>query len=526
MGYSEKYIEYKNQIKSKYAEPGMLAIIAEHKTYVKYIINNQGEMYSRLQFYDKNHETTQIPELGLCINYLKFGLNIPMIDSMCEENLILQNLRNSLLCTILSISADPESRYLYAPTFRAIIQILDFYDIIIRSITPVPAYYHKYRYQRYIEYCLSRPDLFLFPAFTSISATDLLILRPFPIFPVGINITLEEVDEYDQSPIEFFIHDINHTRRMFESNLVDMSKKGLDIGIPDVRLKYYEKSSECLDKILSIMRNTHKTNSGKDVITIKIPTIVPSRVDTIITKKDGLHLNMVDYSLIEQETPIDLGYSQIIKMIIFEITHEDAEPMQEDVICGIILRNSGIEVSFPRISTQADKISVVKNIEKGGSTLGFVKYKLRYGFYDTPDNPMDYVVRHYYRTDNQLAIATQILLKKLCNNPVQNGSPEYDRILINLTDKSGLNIPNHADLVKIYLPEVLKDPKFGDLTDEGVSALRQKYGIPIENSFTGDRPKPVTEQDDLLKKLGGKKYKTRKYKPKKYKTSKYQTRKY
>ena len=76
------------------------------------------------------------------------------------------------------------------------------------------------------------------------------------------------------------------------------------------------------------------------------------------------------------------------------------------------------------------------------------------------------------------------------------------------------------------MPDVLKDPTFGDLTDEGVSALRQKYDIPIENSFTGDRPKPVTEQDNLLKKLGGKKYKTRKYKTRKYKTRKYKTRKY
>ncbi len=519
MEYSETYLEYQKQIQNKYEQSEILPVIKAHKAYVKDIINNQAEMYDSLRFYDQNHETTQIQSLSLCVAYLKFGLDIPMINSMCEENLILENLRNSVLCSILSVSANPESNYLYAPTIRVIGKILDFYDIIIRTITKVPAYYHKYRYERYIEYCLSREDLFMFPVFTSVGATDLLKLRPFPIFPIGLNITLEHVDEYAQSPIEFFIHDINHVRRMYESNLDDMQKRGINIENPQDRRNYYQESYLCLNNVLSILNNTIKTKSkDENVSTITIPSINNAKVvETSVS-----HLNMTDYSEIKDETPIDIGYAQIIKIIVFEITHEDALPMQQDIICETILRNSGIEVEFPRLSTDTDKISVVKNIEKGGSILGFVKYKLRYGFFDPIHSPLDYVVKHYYRTDRQLSIAVQILLTKLCNNPIPNNSLEHDRILINITDKSGLNVPNHPDLLELYIPEIINNPTFGDLTDEEVNALRQKNNINIENIFSGIRPQPVTEQGNLLKKVGGNTYKRKlnKRKLNKYKTSK------
>ena len=491
----------------RYSDEKISAVKQKHETYIRNIINNQGAEYIKLidmGFFSGSHETIQIMELKDCVDYLKHGLDIQFIEDKCQEIPALQKIRDSLLCSILSVTANPGSNYLYGPTIRTLMKILDFYDIIIRSIKDVPPYYHKYRYERYVEYCISLGGLFIIPTFAYIGATDLLKLRAFPLFPVGLNIKLEFVDEFFQSPTEFFIHDINHTRRMYESNISDMEKNGVDKTDQSQVTEYYNQSSACVNKLMSIMKNTIKSDKQPNVSIISVSTISP---DGSKQTKQVYHLEMDDYSEVDKTTPIDWGYSQLIKIIVFEITHEDALPMREDVICSTILRNSGIETAFPRLSQDG---KIITSIERGGSILGFVRYKLRNGFFDSVDNPLDVVVKHFYRTDKQIAIATQILLAKMCDTVVANNSPDYERILINITDKEGLNRPVNRDLLDTLMPEILTDEKYGDINEDVVNELRVKNHITSENLYTGDRPEPVTEQGNLLYKLGGKNTKGRK----------------
>jgi len=497
-----EYKEYERQIQERYSDEKIRVIKERHEQYVRNIISQQSVEYNKLVmkgFFSGCHETIQIIELKDCVDYLKHGLDIEIIENKCRENPILQQLRDSLLCSIFSVTSNEEMSYLYGPTIRVLIKIIDFYDIIIRSIHEVPPYYHKYRYERYVEYCISLRDLFIFPTFAYIGATDLIKLRAYPLFPIGLNIKLEFVDEFFQSPIEFFIHDINHTRRMIETNISDMKKNGVDIDKQTQVTEYYNQSNVCLQKVLNIIKNTIKAKDQPqpNVDEIHIPSIAH---DGSIGIERLFHLDMNDYSKVNKSTQIDQGYSQIIKIIIFEITHEDALPMREDVICSTILRNSGIETPFPRLSQEG---KVITSIEPGGSILGFVKYKLRNGFFDSVENPLDVIVKHFYRTDNQIAIATQILLSKLCDNKVTNNSSEHERILINITDKEGLNLPVNEDLIVKYMPEVLAHEKYGDLTVDKIYELRTKNNIMRENLYTGERPKPITEQENLLKKLGG-----------------------
>ena len=287
---------------------------------------------------------------------------------------------------------------------------------------------------------------------------------------------------------------------MYESNIIDMEKNGVDKRDQSQVTEYYNQSFGCLKKLMSIMKNTIKSKEQPNVSQIFIPTIYP---DGSKEFKSVYHLEMDDYSNIDISTPIDLGYSQLIKIIVFEITHEDSLPMREDVICSTILRNSGIETAFPRISQEG---KIITSIEQGGSILGFVKYKLRNGFFDSVDNPLDVVVKHFYRTDKQIAIATQILLAKMCGYVVANNSPDYDRIMINITDKEGLNTPVNQELLDKFeeFNSILINEKYGDLTEGDVNKIREKNKIMKPNLYTGDRPKPVTEQGNLLKKLGGK----------------------
>lgn len=504
----DPYLEYERQMKERYSDPKIKVVKDKHTAYIRNIIQNQESEYTKLiekGFFSGSHETIQIIELKDCVDYLKHGLDIKFIEDKCTENLVLQKLRDSLLCSILAVTVNTESNYLYGPTIRALMKILDFYDILIRSIKEAPAYYHKYRYERYVEYCISSGGLFIIPTFAYIGATDLLKLRAFPLFPVGLKIKLEFVDEYYQTPIEFFMHDINHSRRMYESNISDMEKNGVDKTDQSKVTEYYNQSNACVNKLMIIINNNIKATDHPQphVSQINIPTISP---DGTKETKQVYHLEMDDYSTIDTSTPIDWGYSQLIKIILFEITHEDALPMREDVICSTILRNSGIETAFPRVS-QEGKIKM--SIERGGSILGFVKYKLRNGFFDSVETPLDVVVRHYYRTDKQIAIATQILLAKMCEDVVANNSPDYERIMINITDKEGINIPSTDDLLETFMPEILSNEEYGDLEENDVNKLRLKNNIMTPNLYTGERPKPVTEQGNLLEKLGGKNTKRR-----------------
>ena len=543
-GRSEDYLEYERQMEARYSDDEIQVVEHKHEQYIRNIILNQGNEYNKLidmGFFSGSHETIQIIELKDCVDYLTHGLSIQFIEDKCTENPVLRKLRESLSLSIFAVTS-PERNYLYGPTIRALMKILDFYDILIRSIREIPEYYHKYRYERYVEYCISSGGLFMIPTFASIGATDFLKLRAFPLFPVGLNIKLEFVDEFYQSPIEFFIHDINHSRRMYESNIRDMETKNVDTTDQENVTEYYKQSNDCVKKLMRIINNKINSKGMKahskvmkellhyhggeraaaslaggsnppiliradqalarpaerahQVSQIDIPTIVP---DGTIVTKPVYHLEMDDYSTIDKSTPIDLGYSQLIKIIVFEITHEDALPMSVDVICSTILRNSGIETDFSRVSPIG---KIETSIELGGSILGFVKYKLRNGFFDSVENPLDFVVRHFYRTDKQIAIATQILLAKMCDNVVSNNSPNYERIMINITDKEGLNTPLTEDLLASFMPEILNNEKYGDLTEEDVNKLRLKIGRLAPNEYTGDRPKPVTEQGNLLEKLG------------------------
>ena len=509
-----EYIDYIKQIKNKYEHNEIQTIISLHNNYAKNIIENAGTIYPTLRsFFHNNPQTTSVPELKLCIDYLKYGLDIDLINNKCHENAVLEQLRQSLYCSIFAVTSDNENSYLYGPTIRVIMKIIDFYDIVIRTIKHVPPYYHKYRYERYVEYCISMASngLYMFPTFANMGATDLLKLRCYPIFPIGLSLTLIFVDEYEQSPVEFFIHDINHIRRMFESNILDMKQKNIDTTDFNATVSYYKASHTCLKEIFMIMNNTTiKTptlNNSYELITI--PKIEKDRKQKEIIVS---HLKKDDYSTISNEESIDLGYSQIIKIIVFEITHEDSMPMQKDVICSAILRNSGIETIFPRINEHG---KVLKRIESGGSILGFVKYKLRYGFFDDINSPIEQIVKIYYRTDKQILIATQILLKKLCNETIKVGSDNYIRTIINITDKNGLNIPEHEDHLKLY-PNITRELKYGDFTEDEINNIRQSKGIIQPNLFTGERPKSIVEQDNLLTKLGGKTRKRSKYNKKTY----------
>jgi hypothetical protein len=255
------------------------------------------------------------------------------------------------------------------------------------------------------------------PTYENITASTLVLTRGPPIFFLGISKDLIHVDEYKQTSAEFFIHDLNHGRRQYQTSLEDFNKNWSTMKLLD----YYKMQTDFL--------------------------------------KEEIHPLISLKSL--KDTKIPKGIKQLIKIILFEIIHEDAQPAYGDLICRTILRNAGhgeakFQVLFTNPSTGTPDIRQIKN--PGGGILAFVKYKLRYGFLD--DVLLPEIVEKEYRTSKNIATAAHLLLTQLGCETI----PSIDQ-LMELTDNmAGQNPPAHPN----HLGELI------DIT-----------------AFTGKRPTPL-----------------------------------
>ena len=495
------YPEYEHNIKILYETPNIKnKIIDIHNKYFReQIINNQGNTYTEFyeRFQQNGPEKTNFAEFKHIIAYLYEGLKL--IETKTQNKILLLSLL-SLKCSIMAITL--QNIFYYGPCIRLIMKCLEFFDIYIRSIDPQSAsvdYYHKYRYERYVEYCINlAPKIIIFPTFSEISATDLLKLRPYPLFPIGVSITNIFVDEFKQTPIEFFIHDINHSRRMYEENIKYMLLEKKDINNYDQTIEFYNRSKACLDECLRFL--SHRKKEPK----LDVEKLFAENKSVIEIIKI---LNQNILKPYTDETKINIGLSAIMKIILFEIVHEDALPLQKNIICSTILRKSNEPVQFPRLEIIDGKISVVMKEELGGSILGFVKYKIRNGFFDTATNPLDVIVPFKYRTDKFIHIATCMILNKMCNTEITDEI--FNKIACNITDKTGLNTPVNTDILDVA--DKISYKSF-DYTDLEIAKFREYCKLPTENNFTGIRPKPISEYKDLTERiLNGGEYNSTQY---------------
>jgi hypothetical protein len=243
----------------------------------------------------------------------------------------------------------------YDDVIRFCAKFVDMMDIIIRKNTAqqFPDYFHRKRYFYYMEYCISKfPDIILFPTFDEIGATDLIKTRCVPVFFIGMTTNTTYADEYILTPSEFFFHDINHSRIIYQQDEAYIKEKRI-----------------------------HKLQL----------------IDMMVASTNYY------YSEIKKIT--DNKLIKLIKMLLFEIVHEDGFPLVNDKICERLLRHEG-EDYVERMN--GDVIESVKKIT--ASTIGQTLFKLRCGFYDKEDEPMEFIVDEDYRTSDKIVKATQVML--------------------------------------------------------------------------------------------------------------------
>lgn len=274
------------------------------------------------------------------------------------------------------------NQYPYAYCIRALVQALSTIDLINIELkskkdgdmwgTQYASAYFSERYHYYLDYLLDNaPNVFLLPILQNVGATTLIRNRYSRIQPCGIIFDEAFVDEDLQTPSNFFWHDLNHARRIYQNNIW-YSKQQRE-----------RQNKISLDKLYSVMRRD---------------------TQELLPIKGWL-------------SPENMKYESLIKILLFEVVHEDALPFTKDSIATDILFSSGNCYPYERTYDNPEKDSKYNRInlrfyEQGASTLRTIYNKIRHEFFEK-EQATDIVVKKELRYIRHLTEAAYLLLNKI-----------------------------------------------------------------------------------------------------------------
>lgn len=357
--------------------------------FIKQIIEKPLESYHHFaQRFEANgfNPYTSFPELFPTVNKILKGLFSEEINTLCEGNKILIGFRDKVVNTLRHVSLKNRVFCPYLPTVNAIFESIAFFDVLARHkkefyddlssadiIEHNPkekehAAYHMYKYQyRMFELLSKVPEEIIIPTFTNLSATDLMKIRGIPVRFIGLSTDFIYVDEFEQSPEEFLMHDMNHSYRM---------------AMEDD--KYIQNNGISKDELIQ-RQNTF--------IEEYLPTIKISAQDNEKTKE----------------------MKKIKKIILFEICHEDAKPLLPEVVLEALLKKEGGETKFelPVIDEKTHYMDIVDVLDTEISTLSYVRNKLQCGFYDQVNKQNTQIVNPEYRKSEFIAQAAYDMIYEL-----------------------------------------------------------------------------------------------------------------
>ena len=287
------------------------------------------------------------------------------------------------------------NQYPYAYCIRVVVESLNMIDLINIDIiakedkkiwqTNYATVYFKERYHYYLDYLLDNaPDVFILPILQKVGATALIRNRCSRIQPCGVIFDEAFVDEDMQTPCNFFWHDINHARRIYQNNLWYSKQNNIQID------EFYKNMREDVDMLMPI----------KSWLT-------------------------------------DTKYESLIKILLFEVVHEDALPFLKDSIIDDILFKSGNCYPYERTYDNEVKDNSYNSYnrinlrfyEQGASTLRTIYNKLRHTFFEK-EEAYDIIVRKELRYIKHMIEASYILLNKI--DPSKYNEHNKDEIVAEL----------------------------------------------------------------------------------------------
>lgn len=373
--------------------------------FIKGIIERPLDSYNGFmkRFQENNfNPNTSFPEIFPTVNRVLKELFSEDINKMCEKNEILIGFRDKAVNSLRHVSLKNRTFCPYLPTVHAIFNSIAFFDVVARhkkdfykDVNPnkilehdpkekANAAYHMYKYQYRMHELLGKiPDEIIIPTFTNLSASDLMKVRGVPVRFVGLSKDFIYVDEFEQSPEEFLMHDINHSYRMM---------------IEDEK---HLKENHITKEQFLVEQNTF--------IKEYLPTIKISEHDNEETKE----------------------IKKIKKIILFEMVHEDCRPFLADVLLKALLKKEGGETKFemPVIDDKTNYMDIVDVLDTEISPLSYVRNKLQCGFYDKVDKQNTHIVNPKYRKSDFVADAAFEMVNELSSILKIPVTVDYEYIL-------------------------------------------------------------------------------------------------
>lgn len=340
-----------------------LRLLAEQTAWTRKLTDHPWESYEDMRArLNKSGENASFPEFRPIIDYLVLHLKSDeRILKLIHENTSFATFREMILQRLSTV----RNTMPYQASLEVIQRTVEFIDIARRAEDPeAPPIYHSSRYEYYTHFLEGGwSEYIALPTLTSLGASDILKVRGVPFGFLGVQTETTRVDGRNQTPYEFYVHDIFHTARMYLYLKEAAMARGMTIDA-------YAKAS-----------------------------------DEFVRNKLG------PLFLFESEDDERMkNRKRIIKMILFEVLHEDALDASMETIQSALLKPP-LELTPTELIV--DDRHIVYVMDPGAASLAYVFRKLSHLFYDAPENRLAYIVDPRFRTKQNVFEAAQALFAGL-----------------------------------------------------------------------------------------------------------------
>jgi len=331
----------------------------------------------------KNGANAPFPEFKPIVDFLLKELESEHFQKLLADNsalkLELAEVRTFLAHVNLSFKSDDPERYPYdvpfdqpfpyRPTLDAIEAAIRLFDRLNR-LEPGNRAVQLYHFDRYCYHrhaLVANPDVVLIPTLKELSLADFIRTRAVPIEFVGVVSRTTRVDGHQQSPLDFWYHDLNHARRLYAY----------------IRRRLRQQSIEVDPGKLAYYRSVDAFITG---------TIFPK----VLREVPGT-------------SPEEQALHRLATMIIFEIVHETALTLEKDEILADLFRGNGPQ-PFEYMARELEEEHDVEalrtptgNLQSGASSIsreGHDEIRVHY-FFDAASvgllaNVFHKLTHHYY----------------------------------------------------------------------------------------------------------------------------------
>jgi len=416
------------------------------------IINNPYNSYiGMIKRLRANKGNTEFRELKGVVYYL----------FKCVEGIKGEYMSEFAKISLQGINCIRKLNYPYYATNILVEELLRIYDVHIRNeSTPGTyiKYYHHFRYRSYLLYMLSEYDNnIVFPTSKSIGSTDLIKIRCVPVLFLGVADQPMHADQYINTPLDFYAHDVQHIRRQYQE-----TERYYDTLVK--HKKYYVQRSP-LDML------------SRDVFYKAMESFTKTLLPLIVIKKE--------------DSKDTRALKQWVKIIVFEVVHEKAWPITKFSLC----RNIKLGYDIFPIETVVVEDGNIKTLDErfeDPTTLSNLYHKIRHGFYDNIEEANEQILLGNYRTSEYLMKAIKMLTDKI------------DCVIDENEIKKRIFDKKNADEFLLHKEIDVPDPGKQNLSGvsqlepewnhEGMQALTKPESIEwiIENNVLGGRPQRRT----------------------------------